>query len=186
VNQRTKSTQKIKYTKHEIPQHITYFIIITYTRIKKKRNQKSGHYVRSTTVSTSFVQSNKSVHGKPAEIRLDYMQYKGVGEVAARTRRIRAAVPRYVGFLLLAWLTFRPWIWRQYIPPKRRCTSTVIHGVTISLTNGSIRILHTESLVYANLLYCRNTRNKRLSLCKYSEFHESLNSMKMNSMFTMY
>jgi hypothetical protein len=53
---------------------------------------REEHYVRNTTRLTSFVQSNKIVHGKPAEIRLDYMQYIGVGEVADRVRQIHALV----------------------------------------------------------------------------------------------
>lgn len=67
------------------------FIIMTYTRISEQKPEER-HHVRNTAVSTSFFQSNKIVHGEPAEIRLDYMQYKGVGEVADRARRILALV----------------------------------------------------------------------------------------------
>jgi hypothetical protein len=36
--------------------------------------------------------------------------------------------------LLIAWLTLCLWRWRQYVPPKRRWTSTRIHGATCQRT----------------------------------------------------
>jgi hypothetical protein len=31
--------------------------------------------------------------------------------------------------LFVAWLVLRPWRWRRYVPPKRRLTFNVLHGV---------------------------------------------------------
>jgi hypothetical protein len=32
--------------------------------------------------------------------------------------------------LLLVWITFWAWKWRQYVPPQHQCASTSLHSVT--------------------------------------------------------
>jgi hypothetical protein len=42
-------------------------------------------------------------------------------------------------------LTLRPWRWRQYVPPKRRWTYTIIHAVTSQKTVLSIVTVRTSN-----------------------------------------
>jgi hypothetical protein len=62
----------------------------------------------------------------------------------------------HASYCFLEWLTFRPWRWRQYIPPKRG-TFSRLHGVTnknatfFIVTNLSTLIPLNSQLSYAKL-----------------------------------
>jgi hypothetical protein len=48
--------------------------------------------------------------------------------------RIRIITTLKAWLLLFSWIALRVWIWRQYVLPKRRKTSTGLHGVTSQKT----------------------------------------------------
>jgi hypothetical protein len=91
--------------------------------------------VYKCTITEPHKEEAKARNGLERQIRRSPMR---VNERCGGTCRLLPASCRF-----LAWLILRPWIWKQYVPPKRKMSFNWIHGVISQKTERFITAAKT-------------------------------------------